>query len=696
MNKKEHYIKLFRDNGFNCFPLVRYREGETNTKRSDTRWQARRTKLNQPIKEAENYGVCGTVDGKNGFLDLDDKELYRSFAEKLISKGFMVIETGNGWHIPVKGFSNFATKIELFNYAVQSKKIVEFQGVDHYVIGCGSTIWHEKLEREVTYTNVGSDEIWDIRGKDFNAWIDMISHELDVVPKKKSSTSSYKHLRDRFKEGIIPKGGQSNDYFHQAALQCMKDNLTVDEAIDKIKIIYDKWKESDHFSNRPWTSIVTKIEYTYEHDTPPSEGRPQGGGGKIDRTGIAKTIIADRKIYSDIELSLVFENVSGFLENITKSLQRELQTRYPELAEPDYKDIMFKLKGLALPMPETNKDLIVFKNGIFSISQGKIIESDDIADLGFKDYDYLPPDEKNLPERFLKIVFNDIPKQQHKIVKAGLKAVIRSRMDPKISVIHGESAVGKSTSLNILGFVLGVEYAFSTTVADFIGDRATRSNIRNKRLLVFQDMPEQFKDFGIIKSVAGEINQSIRGFNQANTPFTNKLKIWGSCNYLPEIPEKERNAMFTQRLSLITNVRKIPYSPNDKLSEEVAAEEGEKIISWLVNLPDKECEYEDRKTLADRWLNIQSPEIAFLTQWYEISENDSEIPVSRLIVKYKKETDQKISMERLVKTLKAEGYSVRNNLILNIKDKEQPKEDDPQKKVVTEEKPKRRFRSDDD
>ena len=686
MNNKEYYIKIFRENGFNCFPLIRYREGETNTKRSDTRWQARRTVDNQLIKESENYGVVGTVEGKSGTLDLDDKERYRKFAERMVSEGKMVVETGNGWHIPVKNFSTYPSKMELFDYAIKDSKIVEFQGVDHYVIGAGSVIWHEKLQREVTYTNVGTDKIWDVRGKDFNAFIDAVCNELNLTGKKKKSNSSYKNLRDKFNNGEIPTDGQSNDYFHQAAIQCLTDGLTLDEAMDKIEIIWKKWRDSKYYSNRPWSSIRSKIEYSYENDTPLKQGRPAGGGGSIDRTGIAEKIIADRKIYSDIELGLVYENKLGFLENITKSLQREIQTLYPELAEADYKDIIFKLKGMSPPIPETNKDLIVFKNGIYSTVERKIIESDDIADLGFPDYNYLPCHVENHPKEFLKIVFNDIPENQHKIVNAGLKSIIKSRHDPKISVIHGSSAVGKSTTLNILGLVLGNEYAFSTTVSDFITDRATRSNIRNKRLLVFQDMPEQFKDFAIIKSIAGEINQSIRGFNQANTPFPNKLKIWGSCNYLPEIPEKERNAMFTQRLSLITNTRTIPHEPNDSLAEDVAESEGEKIISWLVNLADEDCKYEDRNTLAKRWVSIQSPELAWLNEHYEIKEDKSEVPVSRLLIAYKKETGNKISMGQMTKTLENESYSIKNNIILNIKDKPQ----------LNENKDQRRFRSDDD
>ena len=72
---KNYWIKLFRDAGFNCYPLTRYRQGEVNTKRADSRFQARRTQKDQLIKDSENYGVIGTIENRGGTLDLDDKTL---------------------------------------------------------------------------------------------------------------------------------------------------------------------------------------------------------------------------------------------------------------------------------------------------------------------------------------------------------------------------------------------------------------------------------------------------------------------------------------------------------------------------------------------------------------------------------------------------------------------------------------------
>ena len=673
--KRAELIEHLRANGFNCFPIPKYPDSYANPKGADSRYDSSRTLPNQPINENENYGYIPVMGAGTCIVDLDHKENYRVFAEETIAQGWMVIETPNGWHIPVKGLLGDIKKVMLYDYAIESsKQIIEIQGYEHYCIGAGSDLIDSKTGQRVEYKMPVHTKIKDGKFlKDIHDFIDFICENCKVSPPKKSGRNAHYDMRQRFKEGKIPTKGTSNDYFYNAGIQCLTDGLEqklerdviLEKAVPVVEEIYNRWVVSDTYSGRSWDNVLAKISDAINNGEPLKDGRPQGGGGNIDTEAIAKTVLGQRKLYSDLDLGLVYENTNGFLQDITKELSRYLGALYPALRESDYNDIIFKLKIQAGVMPETNPDLIVFKNGVFSIKEGKLIDTDEIADMGFKEYNYL---EDANPVKFKEIMYGDIPLDQHAVVNAGLKSVIKSRMDAKISVIHGQSAVGKSTGLTILGMVLGDEYHFTTTVSDFINDRATRAKIKNKRLLVFQDMPDKFKDFSIIKSVAGEHKQSIRGFNQANVSFTNKLKIWGSCNYLPEIPEKERNPMFTQRLSLITNVRQTPFEANDSLAENVSIAEGEQILSYLVNLKDSECRYENPKALAKRWLSIQSPEITFLDKYYEITEEVVEIPVSRIIKRYKDVTGEKISLDTLINTMKGEGYSIKygSNLITNI------------------------------
>ena len=683
---REELIRILRANGFNCFPIPKYPDSYANPKGADSRYDSQRTQPDQPISESENYGYIPIKGAGTCIIDLDHKENYRAFAEENIANGRMVIESPNGWHIPVKGLLGDIKKVMLYDYAIEpTKQIVEIQGYEHYCIGAGSDLIDKKTGDRVYYKMPKHTNIIDFQfKKDIHDFIDFICKSCKVNPPKKSGRNAHYDMRQRFKEGKIPTKGTSNDYFYNAGIQCLSDGIAqglerdviLSQSIPVIEEIYNKWVVSDDFSGRTWENVLTKINDAIMNGEPLKEGRPKGGGGDVDTVKIAQTILEQRKLYSDLDLKQLYEAKNGFLENITKDLGRDLQVLYPALTESNYKDVLFKLENLADKMPETNPDLIVFKNGTYSLSQRKLIETEEIADMGFKEYNYL---ENAEPTKFLEVMFADVKLEQHPVVKAGLRSIIKSRMDAKISVIHGQSAVGKSTGLTILGMILGDEYHFTTTVADFINDRATRSKIKNKRLLVFQDMPDRFKDFSIIKSVAGEHKQSIRGFNEANSSFTNKLKIWGSCNYLPEIPEKERNPMFTQRLSLIVNTRTEPFEANDSFAEDVAHAEGEKILSYLVNLKEEECQYENPKALSKRWLEIQSPEISFLDKYFEFSDNTEEYPAIRVLKKYKEITGEKIPLDTLISTMKNEGYSIKygSNIITNIKEKVIQEETEP-------------------
>ena len=689
---REELIRILRANGFNCFPIPKYPDSYANPKGADSRYDSQRTQPDQSISTEENYGYIPIKGAGTCIIDLDHKENYRAFAEEVITQGYMVIETPNGWHIPIKGLLGDIKKVMLYDYAIEpNKQIIEIQGYEHYCVGAGSDLIDKKTGNRVYYKIPKHTQVKDcLFQKDIHDFIDFVCKSCKVSPPKRDSNrSAHKQMRDRFKEGKVPTKGTSNDYFYNAGIQCLTNGLEenlerdviLERAIPVVEEIYNKWVVSDTYSGRTWENVLTKLNDAILNGNPLKEGRPSGGGGDVDTVVIAQTLLAERKLYSDLDLRLLYQAENGFLEDITKDLGRDLQVLYPVLTEANYNDILFKVRNLAEPMPETNTDLVVFKNGVYSTKERKIIETDDIADMGFRDYDYIPNAN---PKRFLEVMFNGISLDQHKFVKAGLQAIIDSSMDTKISVIHGDSGIGKSTGLTILGMVLGSEYHFTTTVNDFSDDRPTRSNIIGKRLLVFQDMPKTFKDFSTIKSVAGEHLQTIRGFNQANVSFINKLKIWGSANYLTEIPEEEKDPMFTQRLSLIENTNTKVFKQDKHFADNIAKEEGEQIISYLVNLKDDECEYEDRDPLRKRWEAIQSPEIGFLNKYYELVDDETmiEYPVTRVLRKFRDITGQKLPLDTMISTMKNEGYSIKygSNIIINIKEKV-IQEEDPEKET---------------
>ncbi|MCJ8307270.1 MAG: hypothetical protein HRU07_09510 [Nitrosopumilus sp.] len=661
VNTKNYHIEFFKKNGFICFPIPKL------SKVADYRYKASKTDPNQKITFEENYGIIA-IDGKGtGLLDLDDKERDRKFAEENIANGYMVIETGRGWHIPVKGLSGNITKIELYDYKIQEDKIIEFQGPNHYAVGVGSVIHHEKLDKIVSYENKGGDKIWDAKGKDFHDFIDFICKRLKVTPSKKSNRSGYLYLRNRFKVGKIPTSGQSNDYFLQAAVQCNTDGLSIPNATEKIRIIYDKWCDSRYYSQRPWNNIERKIEEVYENNKVIEKGRPKKDESDFAHETALK-IIQQREIYSDKEDDEIYENKKGFLELINHSLHSELQHEYTVMTSYEFKDVLFKLVGLADDMPETDKNLIMFDNGAFDKTLKKLVDTEGIADMGFKQYKYLEKSPENIPKEFEKLALQFVPESQHPRVKACLRSIFQGRVDSRISVLFGISGVGKSTFLEILCIILG-QYALSVELDQLFTDNFIRANIKGKYLVNIQDMPDNYIDFSKIKNMTGEGKKSERGFREAMSTFDNKIKICGSANNLFDIPEKEKNAMFTRRLSLIHNTKKEAFEEDPDFAQRVAKEEGEKIISWILNFSDEECQYEDKTTIEREWCGISAPEIDYLNKYYKAATDlayNTEYSVMAIREHCKEKTGYDIPIKQMIESLTVLGYVVKFNIIKNM------------------------------
>lgn len=667
-SSKERYIKLFRDHGFNCFPIPSYPDDHANPKSADSRYKAVRTIPNQVISPEENYGVIPLQDGGTVFLDLDHKELYRKFAEENITNGYMVIETPNGWHIPVVGLSGVIKKMMFYDKDVEpTKQIVEIQGHDHYVIGAGCSIWNAKKGQRGFYENKGSDVMWNAKGMDFNEFSDNICRALNVTAKESNRNANYE-MRKRFLEGKPPTKGTSNYYWYNASIQCLSDGLIYTEAETKLRQVYDKWVSSDTFSGRTWENVVVKLKDAYENGEPLTEGRSIGDNKKKENlVALCEKIILDRSIYSNQETDEIFENNSGYIENITKKLHKQLQHSYPEMTKEILNEIKFRLVGLAPDEPETNKFLKVFDNGVYDERAREIVNTEEIASMGFKGYNYLEPSVENEPTEFIRIMFSNIPEHEHKRLKAGLKSAISPKLDPRISVIHGKAGVGKSLGMEILFKVLNKyeEYALTLELDQLLEDPFIKAKTKNKTLMILTDLPEQYKDFSKLKAMTGEGVKTERAFYADATTFENKLKIFATTNYLAKIPTKEKNAMF-RRLSLIHNTRELSYEINPDLADQIVQAEGEKIISWILNIPDSECEYEVSKTIKKEWEGLASPEIEYMDKYWQFGDSMNEISVMKLRKDFEEKYDTSMPHLQFLEALKEQGYYINKNMVSNI------------------------------
>ena len=650
MTDKSKLVKILRDNDFNCFPVP------FGSKAADSRYDAARTKPNQIINEDENYGYIPTK--KNCIVDFDHPK-YNDELEKT-AKEYMVIQTAHdGRHLPIINIGTDASKIELFDYNVQDKKIIEIQGNDHYCIGAGYKL--KEKDKILEYINIGTDKIFDAKGQDFESVVERICRRFGVQGKQKTKNQNYE-MRQRFKDGKLPSKGTSNDYFFNAALECNTEGLTKHEAIEKIRYVYENWEKSPTFSGRTWSNIETKIDDVYDNGKTITTGRKEGAQSGIDRTEVAQEIVESRQLYSDVDTETIYENKKGFLEPINGTLRKELQQRYPAMERTDLNEIQSKIVGLVPDIPERNKDLIVFRNGIISNKTKGFVETEDIAYLGFKDYDYI---ENPNPKKFLEIVFGNVPKNEHARLKAGLASILKPYLDPKMSVIHGASGVGKSTGLSIIVKLLG-QYAMVSELNQLLNDRATKGNLKGKLLLIIQELPNTWKNLNQLKIMLGEQRFGGRKNYADHDEWDNTIKAFSSANYLPSIPEEEQNSMHSRRLSLIHNTRKDAYPEDPTLEERIIEREGSQILSYLVNLMKEEYQYESKETNQEEWEKISNPEDEIIRQNFTYHLESPDMPIFHLIKSFKDEFKIKITKARLEEAFQKEGYNVYASQVKNI------------------------------
>ena len=667
MNTKEHFIKIFRENGFTCLPIPKYADSVKEQKAADYRIKNR---VDQPISDSENYAVIPTESKGTCWLDFDHKELFRDFAEQNIENGVMVIESPNGWHIPIKGLAGDMKKVFLYQkMEKQGKAVIEILTHLQYVVGCGSDVYNHKKGQRDYYRNVGSEKIWDAKGKFFDDFVDFIKVKLGLVFAS-NLTLDYKghyELRRRFKKGLPPTKGTSNDYWYNAGVVVHSDDLSFDEGLAKVREVYDKWENK----TRAWSNIEDKIKSAYQgNKIDPKGGRKKKDKKENDSVLLCQNMIKERKIYSDSDTDQIFENKLGYLENITTLLHKELQHEYPELNKELFNEIKFRLVGLAQDIPATNDDLKVFDNGIWDVKNKVLLskDTDEIASMGFKGYKYLDTDKSNLPTKFMKVLFDNVSKEEHPRIKAALKSALTPKLDSRISVIHGRSRVGKSAGMTILYSVLNRNSDYAMTVElSQLDDHFIKAKIIGKTLVVLSELPKTIRDWGSLKSLTGETQKTERGFHKDAESFTNMIKIIATTNNIPKIPEQEKNAFYSARLSLIHNTRIEAYKHTEDFERDIVESEGEKIVSWIINLPDEDCVYEESNTVRKEWDGLATPELEYMEKFWKYGDAVEPIPIMRI----KKDFEEKYqvaipSVKLFIDSLTEMGYYVFKNAVHDI------------------------------
>ena len=409
-------------------------------------------------------------DENNLVIDIDDIEL-NNVLESYLDKT-LVTETGNGGrHYYFKDIQRDGNGIRISKLFHKGMEVGDIKASKSYVIGIGSSYVEDGVKKEYKQIST-TDNVLEIDCK--TIFSKLSANGITTGSNDLSKQQRYE-LRQRFKNELVPLQGTSNPYFYQASLWCIDEGFTKEEAITKIERVFDNYKETKHYRNRPWSDVERTIEDVYSKKLTVTKGRPRNEDS-IDRTQIALDIIANRKIFSDVDTDIIFENKHGFLESINGTIRKELQRKYPEMEINDITQIISKLVGLADDIPTRNKDLKVFRNGTYSHKAKKLIETDDLAYMGFKNYDYI---ENANPKKYKEIMFDNVKESEHQRIKAMLRSALMPKLDSRISTGYGKSGAGKTTGLTILSGLLG-EYSLNVDLSKLLEDRFLTAKTKGK------------------------------------------------------------------------------------------------------------------------------------------------------------------------------------------------------------------------
>ena len=136
MSTRTENIKFFKELGLNCFPI------KEKQKEADYRYNGANTKLNQPIKDNENYGiVTGKVSGCKTavVIDIDAPELNKIIFDDwdMILKQTLVVQTGRGgYHVWV--YPNEDEILQTKRLTNNKGQHMDIQATGVYVMGPGS------------------------------------------------------------------------------------------------------------------------------------------------------------------------------------------------------------------------------------------------------------------------------------------------------------------------------------------------------------------------------------------------------------------------------------------------------------------------------------------------------------------------------------------------------------------------------
>lgn len=316
-------------------------------------------------------------------------------------------------------------------------------------------------------------------------------------------------------------------------------------------------------------------------------------------------------------------------EEIQKLMIREIE----ELSSRQRKEILEYLKLIAPTKTRSDKGLVAFNNGIYSILEDKLYPfNPDFVITNQISWDYNSNAYSELMDHTLnKFICNE--EEARRLLEEIIGYIFFSKNElGKAFVIVGDKANGKSTFLKILSYLIGKNNISALNLDDITNSRFRLYQVANKLLNIGDDIGSSYipESENFRKLVTGDI---ITAEQKGKDPieFNCYAKFIFSANEIPKI--KDPTGATARRIIIIPFLNS--FTPNNKdydpyfLDKIKTKECMEYLIKVGVNglkrvlLNKKFSETQRTKDLLDKFNRNNNP----LLEFVDYLENDSMNPM---------------------------------------------------------------------
>ena len=281
--------------------------------------------------------------------------------------------------------------------------------------------------------------------------------------------------------------------------------------------------------------------------------------------------LADKAIFKyasqldeNIKQLVLTKRTDAFLSAVLKLLKMQVQT---------------KCKFVS-----SKKGIIHFQNGVYEFRTNKLRNFDkkDYLTSGIP-FDYLP--ETACPD-FVQFLASALNKDDLSLMQRLLGSFLTGYNTAQlILLIYGGAGTGKSTLVNIISKIIGLENTASLR-PKHLSSRFEIAQIRAATLLIGADVPRDFlnnENAQMLKSLTGGdvMSCELKGLNQP-IELEGRFNIVITGNARPTIKIESDKGAWKRRLVLINYEGSPPSKPIPDFADHLIQKEGSGIIQWCL------------------------------------------------------------------------------------------------------------------